>query len=158
LVVDNTCISCHNVVDDMGVTKVPDAQLELLGGVSADEPDHIISYRELFFGDNAVELINGALIDQLVPVFVNGNQVFEVDADGNLILDANGDPIPVMQTVPLGALMRTSGANNNNGFLGLFANGASHDGRLSGAELKLISEWLDIGAQYYNNPFDVPQN
>ncbi len=159
LVTDNTCISCHNVVDDMGVTKVPDAQLGLLGGASADEPDHIISYRELFFGDNAVELINGALIDQLVPVFDgNGNQVFEVDADGNLILDANGDPIPVMQTVPLGALMRTSGANNNNGFLQLFANGASHEGRLNGAELKLISEWLDIGAQYYNNPFDVPQN
>jgi hypothetical protein len=54
--------------------------------------------------------------------------------------------------------MRTSGANNNNDFLNLFAVGASHDGRLSGAELKLISEWLDIGAQYYNNPFDVPQN
>jgi len=25
-------------------------------------------------------------------------------------------------------------------------------------ELRLISEWLDIGAQYYNNPFDVPTN
>jgi hypothetical protein len=22
--------------------------------------------------------------------------------------------------------------------------------------LRLIAEWLDIGAQYYNNPFDVP--
>jgi hypothetical protein len=26
------------------------------------------------------------------------------------------------------------------------------------AELRLIAEWLDIGAQYYNNPFDVPVN
>jgi hypothetical protein len=25
---------------------------------------------------------------------------------------------------------------------------------LSPSELRLISEWLDIGAQYYNNPFD----
>jgi hypothetical protein len=23
-------------------------------------------------------------------------------------------------------------------------------------ELRLVAEWLDIGAQYYNNPFDVP--
>ena len=27
---------------------------------------------------------------------------------------------------------------------------------LSPSELKLISEWLDIGAQYYNDPFAVP--
>ena len=36
--------------------------------------------------------------------------------------------------------------------------GGTHAGRLSPDELRLISEWLDIGAQYYNNPFDVPAN
>ncbi len=36
--------------------------------------------------------------------------------------------------------------------------GGSHDGYLSDAEKRLIAEWLDVGAQYYNNPFDVPQN
>jgi len=25
---------------------------------------------------------------------------------------------------------------------------------ISAAELRLLSEWLDIGAQYFNNPFD----
>jgi hypothetical protein len=37
---------------------------------------------------------------------------------------------------------------------------ATHAGILSAAELRLISEWLDIGAQNYNNPFDpnVPKN
>jgi hypothetical protein len=29
-----------------------------------------------------------------------------------------------------------------------------HTGILSDAELRLLSEWLDIGVQYYNNPFD----
>jgi hypothetical protein len=35
-----------------------------------------------------------------------------------------------------------------------------HSAMLTGAELRLIAEWLDIGAQYYNNPFDplAPQN
>ncbi len=159
LIVDNTCTSCHNVVDDMGVAMVPAGQLELLGDVSADEADHVISYRELMFGDNQQELINGALIDQLVPVLDNnGNPVFEVDGNGNLIIDANGDPIPVTQTVGIGASMSVAAANNSNRFFSLFAAGGTHDGRLEEAELKLISEWLDIGGQYYNNPFDVPQN
>jgi len=41
-----------------------------------------------------------------------------------------------------------------------FAAGNSHEGRLTGAELRLIAEWLDIGAQYFNNAFDpdAPQN
>ena len=35
-----------------------------------------------------------------------------------------------------------------------------HSAMLSGAELKLIAEWLDLGAQNFNDPFDpdVPQN
>ncbi len=156
---DNTCITCHNVVDAMGAAQVPAGQLELLANPSADEPDHLVSYRELLFGDNAVELVNGALIDQLIPVVDgNGNPVFEVDEDGNLILDAEGNPIPVTRTVPVGATMRVSAANNSQGFFNLFAVGGSHAGRLTDAELKLLSEWLDIGGQYYNNPFDVPQD
>ncbi len=159
LVTDNTCIVCHNGVDEMGVAQVPGGQLELVGNVSADEPEHLVSYRELMFGDNAVEVINGALIDQLVPVFDgNGNPVFEVDENGNLILDPNGDPIPVTQTVPVTASMNVSAANNSGRFFNIFAAGGTHSGRLNEAELKLLSEWLDIGGQYYNNPFDVPQN
>ena len=47
-------------------------------------------------------------------------------------------------------------------FLNRFAtgSGSTHAGWLSPAELRLLSEWLDIGAQYFNNPFDpaVPVN
>jgi hypothetical protein len=38
----------------------------------------------------------------------------------------------------------------------LFGPGGSHDGRLAPAELKLVSEWLDLGAQYFNDPFIAP--
>ncbi len=41
-------------------------------------------------------------------------------------------------------------------FFSIFAAGGSHAGRLNGAELRLLSEWVDIGAQYYNNPFNAP--
>lgn len=47
-------------------------------------------------------------------------------------------------------------------FLNRFApgSGSTHAGYLSAAELRLVSEWLDIGAQYFNNPWDpaVPVN
>lgn len=33
-----------------------------------------------------------------------------------------------------------------------------HYNILSEAEIRLIAEWLDVGAQYYNNPFDAPIN
>jgi hypothetical protein len=41
-------------------------------------------------------------------------------------------------------------------FFTVFASGGSHAGRLSPAELRLVSEWLDLGAQYFNDPFAVP--
>jgi len=36
----------------------------------------------------------------------------------------------------------------------------AHAGFMTADELRLVSEWLDIGAQYFNNPFDpmVPVN
>ncbi|MBS0364310.1 MAG: hypothetical protein JSR67_00630 [Proteobacteria bacterium] len=47
-------------------------------------------------------------------------------------------------------------------FLARFApgSGSTHALWLNPAELRLLSEWLDIGAQYFNNPFDpaVPVN
>jgi hypothetical protein len=41
-------------------------------------------------------------------------------------------------------------------FFALFGPGGSHVGRLTPAELKLVSEWVDIGAQYFNDPFAAP--
>jgi hypothetical protein len=47
-------------------------------------------------------------------------------------------------------------------FLNRFAanSGSTHAGYISPAELRIITEWLDIGAQYFNDPFDpsAPHN
>ncbi len=158
LIQDNTCVTCHSRQDALGQLQVPLAQLELVGTTSTDQPDHLTSYRELFFNDNALELLNGALLDQLIVVVdANGNIVYEVDEDGNLILDANGDPIPVLTTVNVASSLNTNSAVTSQRFFQKFAAGGSHQGWLSAAELKLISEWVDIGGQYFNNPFVVPQ-
>ena len=46
---------------------MPAGQLDLSGGASPDEADHLVSYRELLFTDNAQEVNMGALQDILVP-------------------------------------------------------------------------------------------
>lgn len=158
VVTDNSCQSCHNSQDEMSNPQVPVAQLDLRDGPSTDEPEHLTSYRELLFNDNQVVLDMGVLVDQMTPVLdANGDPVFEVDGNGDLILDINGDPIPVMQATAVGASMSTAGANSSVQFYSLFESGGSHAGYLSDAELRLIYEWLDIGGQYYNNPFSAPQ-
>ena len=136
---DNTCTLCHNPVDAMGAAQVPAAQLDLTDGPSTDEPDHFNAYRELLVDDNE-EVVMGALQDRLVEVGVD-------PVTGDLIL----------VTVPVSASMSAGNANDSR-FFDAFAPGGTHAGFLTPAELRLLSEWLDIGAQYYNNPFAAPPN
>ncbi|MFI4867775.1 MAG: hypothetical protein ACHQDD_00310 [Steroidobacterales bacterium] len=94
-------------------------------------------------------------------------------ADGASPTDANEDnayqqllnPFSVTSTNPTtGATVTTvvrsqefiSGDALDSHFFQVFVTDATHIGLLSPAELRLLSEWADIGAQYYNNPFVAP--
>ncbi|MDF2177864.1 hypothetical protein P2G88_06335 [Aliiglaciecola sp. CAU 1673] len=158
LVQDRTCISCHTNVDAQSAAQVPAAQLDLSATPSLENADWTKGYRELLFPDNEQELVNGALVDRLVVVTdSNGNVIFLTDDEGNLILDDEGNPIPLTRTVPVANAVSVGGARASNRFFVPFDTG-SHQGWLSGAELKMLAEWMDIGAQYYNNPFDAPRD
>jgi hypothetical protein len=153
---DHTCTLCHDTDDD-GVTVVPDGQLDLSDGPSDDEPDHFAAYRELLLTDNEQEVVDGILVDLLVPQLdENGEQLYETDENGELILDTSGNPIPLPDLPVAVSPSMQAGSATAGRFLGLFDAGGIHDGYLSDAEKKLIAEWLDIGAQYYNDPFTVP--
>lgn len=155
---DFTCTSCHTNVDADGLPQVPVAQLDLTDGASNDEPDHFKSYRELLFNDNELILDNGVLVDRTEPATDNnGNIIFAVDEDGVLILDADDNPIPVLRTFPVAPTLNPNGAAASTQFFARFRAGGTHAGYLTSAELKLITEWIDIGGQYYNDPFVVPQ-
>ena len=141
--VSNNCINCHTAIDPvLAVAQVPAGQLELTDGMSADEPDHMHAYRELLVTDNLQELQGGMLVDRVI--------VIGQDADGNDIL-AN---VPVAPPAAVGS------ARASSEFFDRFndPNDQDHFNILSGAEQRLIAEWLDVGAQYYNNPFDAPAN
>jgi hypothetical protein len=159
LLEDQSCLRCHTPEGEDGLAQIPAAQLDLRATPSTDNTDFLSSYRELMFGDNEQALIQGALLDRLVIVTdQNGNTVFEVDEAGELILNAEGNAIPVTQTVGVANSMSVNGARSSNRFFIPFNTEGSHEGWLTPTELKLLSEWLDIGGQYYNNPFAAPLN
>jgi hypothetical protein len=138
---DHTCTQggCHTTTPAPTATvavQAPAGQLNLTSDASDEEPLQPISYRHLLFPHAQQEVIMGAL--QLVQ----GPP------------DAAGNPT----TVPVGPFMNAGSANGalSGAFLGRFApgSGSTHTGYLSPAELRLVSEWLDIGAQFFNDPID----
>jgi hypothetical protein len=138
---DDTCVACHSARAADGSSRVPAAQLELTDGPSADVPTQFQAYRELLATDAEQEVVNGTLQDRLVQTGI--------------------DPVtglPQFATVPVAPALSAGSASASVTFFSLFAPGGTHAGRLTPVELKLVSEWIDIGAQYFNDPFAAPLN
>jgi hypothetical protein len=133
VIANHTCTQggCHSLKDAMGATQVPAGQLDLSSTASADEPLQLTSYRKLLFTHNEQTVNMGALQDVLV----------------------GQPPAPVT----ISPALLAGDAHDSTRFFARFATGsgnANHAGIMSPAELRLLSEWVDIGAQYFNNPFD----
>jgi len=161
---DHTCTNCHNNVDinNVAVARVPASQLDLGDGPSDINADHFKSYRELLSADNEQELVDGVLQDATreVPRLDENNEPMFED-----IIDPNTGEItgriPLFDQVPIGVTTRAMrpGGSRGGTFMGKFLDPTDdHFGYLSATELRLIAEWLDIGAQYYNDPFAAPLN
>ncbi len=159
------CTSCHISAD---AALVPAGQLDLGRSPSDIDPDHYRSYRELLSSDNEQWIdAGGALADRQ-------RTCTELNEDG--------DTVTTVLSLPMPATLRAGSANASSAFFRCFEGGScgpadtpalpancvedagepvpatrntvNHVGLLSEAELHLISEWLDLGAQYFNNPFD----
>jgi hypothetical protein len=143
-----TCTTCHNPVNAMAMVQVPQGQLDLTGGASSVDTTVVTSYEQVLFAHNEQTLNMGVLEDLLVPAPGPPNPV-------------TGAPTTIMVPVSLAPPMTAGSAAGSTTFLRMF-DGSFHDpvldhtGYLSPAELRLISEWLDIGAQFYNDPFVAP--
>jgi hypothetical protein len=138
---DNTCSQsgCHNRQDAMGAPQVPGGQLDLSAEPSDEETLQPRSYRELLFTDNEQQLnITGGLEDVCA----------QLDPDTGVCIAFVG----------VGPYLNAGAARGglSSAFLSRFepGSGSTHAGFLSPSELRLLSEWLDIGAQNFNNPFD----
>ena len=157
------CVGCHS---SQGNALVAAGQLDLESNPSEADPNQLRAYRELLSGDAEQWLdSNGNVTDRQ-------RLCTELDEDGNLLT--------FTETLAISSSMRAGSANGSR-FFACFEGGdcglepapplpenctedgtpiprtqntINHDGLLSNAELRLLSEWLDIGAQYFNNPFD----
>jgi hypothetical protein len=130
-----TCVNCHTIVSaaNPALQQVPAGQLDLTSGASSVDLTVVTSYEDLLFAHDEQTLNMGVVVPLMDPGLV-----------------------------PLAPPMAAGSANGSEAqFLRMF-DGTYHDpvldhtGFLTTAELRLISEWLDIGAQYYNDPFVAP--
>jgi hypothetical protein len=137
---NNTCsqANCHNPKNAAGMAQAPQGNLDLTNSASQAVPQELTSYQQLLFPHN---------ITVPAPTAANPNAT---------------------ATVSVGPYMNAGAANGalSQQFFACVTSGAgcmapvAHAGMMTADELRLVSEWLDIGAQYFNNPFDpmVPVN
>jgi hypothetical protein len=146
-VINNRCDSCHARTDAAGMAMVPAGQLDLSDGLSDEQPLHLKSYRELLFADRAEEL-NDTMTD-LQEICLRE----EIDPITNV-----ATCVEFQQVAPS---MSAAGARASARFFNKMESTAGtvpHRDFMSPSELRLVSEWLDIGAQYFNDPFTAPEN
>ena len=157
---NKTCTRCHARIDSDGLPMLPEASLDLSDSPSTQpgQTDFFISYSHLFRNRLELELDDegNVITREELVLDENGDPIPVLDLEGNPILDADENPIFETQTFNLTPSMNVAGARRSARFFSLIQQDSDH--QLSEAELRLIAEWLDIGAQYYNNPFSAPSN
>jgi len=156
----DTCTNCHSTRandDPADLIQVPAGQLNLSDNNLTDDPTIVDNgqkhaYRELLFTDTELELnaAGTALQERLISV------------DSGTVDPVTGDPIFIDVPVNVTPSMSANGANSGRFMTKMrsTAGTVDHSLLMSPSELRLVTEWLDIGAQYFNNPFDprAPQN
>jgi hypothetical protein len=136
----NTCTSCH-----ADTTKL---DLRATTGGSG----RLTSYDELLLGDPVIDTATGlpqTRVEDGVPVIVRGAALVETMA-GNATGMARSSRLAEIlygETLKAGAAALAAHPNPP-------STAPNHAAMLNVAELRLVTEWMDLGGQYYNNPFD----
>jgi cytochrome c553 len=131
----NTCTTCH----------ADPAKLDLRSTVSG--AGRLTSYQELLIGDPVIDPVTGQPVTRLedgVPVVVRSPALVEPmtgDAAG-IARQSRLTEILFGDALRASAEARTKYPNPP----------VDHSQMLNLAEKRLVTEWMDLGAQYYNNP------
>ncbi len=133
----NTCTNCHTstrttMVGGAAVPVPPDGNLQLDADPAQSTTAQLRAYTQLVDTHDVLSLnMTNQLVDSGVAV---PGSIAAGSASGSCFF-----------AVITGANMGCSVTGTVN-----------HAGFMTAGELRLLSEWVDIGAQYYNNPFDAP--
>jgi hypothetical protein len=136
----NTCTNCH----------VDSAKLDLRSTTAGT--GRVTSYEELLIGDPVIDPVTGLPqieIREGERVVVRGIPLVDNMA-GNAMGMARSSRLGEIlygEDLKASAEARTTHPNPPN-------TAPNHAAMLNKAELRLVTEWMDLGGQYYNNPFD----
>ncbi len=134
----NTCVNCHNsnfLYDPISIG------LDLRQVFSGN--GRLLSYDELLIGNPFLDPNTGRPL-----LLVNGGQI-QIARQAPLV--ATGDS---RQSSRTSHLVEKLYEQELRASLNLVAATVDHSGMMNASERRLIAEWIDLGAQYFNNPFD----
>jgi hypothetical protein len=141
-----TCVRCHDGTAGNG-------KLDLRGTTSG--AGRLVSYQELLTGDPVIDPATG------LPVTVLRNGVPEVQRTAPLVETSSGAANTAGQarksrlTEILWGQTLLAGSGAHADHPSPPANAPDHAQLLTRAEKRLLAEWMDLGGQYYNDPFDA---
>ncbi len=136
-----TCTTCH------ADTKKLDLRATVAG------TGRLTSYEELLLGDPLIDPVTGLPITRLregVPMIERGAALVET-MSGNATGMARSSRLTEIlfgEQLKVSDEARTTHPNPP-------ASAPDHSLMLNAAEKRLVSEWMDLGGQYFNNPFDA---
>ena len=139
----HTCVNCH----------ADSARLDLRASVSGT--GRLVSYEELLMGDPVIDAVTGRPVIRVrngIAEVVRGSPLVETSSGAaNTVGQARKSRLTEImwnQTLFAGAGARTEHPAPP-------ATAPDHATLLNKAEKRLLAEWMDLGGQYYNDPFDA---
>ncbi len=139
----NTCTNCHTDT----------AKLDLRANVAGT--GRLVSYEELLLGDPVIDPVTGlpqTRLEDGVPMIVRGAPLVETSSGAsNTAGQARKSRLTEImfgETLLAGNAAATAHPNPP-------AGAPNHATLLNAAEKRLLAEWMDVGGQYYNDPFNA---
>ena len=139
----NTCINCHTDT----------VKLDLRANVSGT--GRLVSYEELLLGDPVIDPVTGlpqTRLEDGVPMIVRGAPLVETSSGA---ANTAGQARKSRLTEIMHGETLLAGAAATTAHPAPPAGAPDHSTLLNAAEKRLLAEWMDVGGQYYNDPFNA---